>query len=86
MMLMTITGKYRNGRIELNETPKQIANDALVIVTFIETSAEDLRAHGISEREAAELRAKFAMFEDWHDAEMTVYDDYDAAKRKLRTR
>jgi len=36
MMLQTIQGIYKNGRIELTETPQGI-NESLVIVTFLET-------------------------------------------------
>ena len=43
----------------------------------------DLRALGIGEEQAAELRHKFATFEDWNDPEMDIYNDYDAAKAAL---
>jgi hypothetical protein len=41
----------------------------------------DLRAHGIDEAQAAELRARLATFaEDWESPEMDMYDNYDAAR------
>ncbi len=44
----------------------------------------DLRAQGISEAQAAELRARLATFaEDWESPAMEMYDDYDAAKPHL---
>jgi len=46
----------------------------------------DLREHGISKAQAAELRARLACFaEDWESPEMDIYDNYDAEKAKLQT-
>jgi hypothetical protein len=42
-----------------------------------------LQTLGISEQQATELRAKLSAFSDWDDAEMDVYNSYDAAKSKL---
>jgi len=56
-------------------------------VTFLEPQATELRARGIDEVHAAEMRARLATFaEDWDSPEMAVYDDYDAAKARLQTR
>jgi hypothetical protein len=56
-------------------------------VTFLEPQVTDLRARGINEAHAAELRARLATFaEDWDSPEMAVYDEYDAAKSRLQTR
>jgi hypothetical protein len=58
-----------------------------VLVTFLEPPSIDLRARGINEAHAAELRARLATFaEDWDSPEMAIYDDYDAAKARLQTR
>jgi predicted RNase H-like HicB family nuclease len=43
----------------------------------------DLREIGISEEEAAELRAKFETFEDWNDPAMDIYNDYDSSRSGL---
>ncbi|MBC8492995.1 MAG: hypothetical protein H8D43_04340 [Chloroflexi bacterium] len=44
----------------------------------------DLRTRGMNEEQAAELRARLATFaEDWDSPEMSIYDNYDAAKAKL---
>jgi hypothetical protein len=43
----------------------------------------DLRAHGISREQAADLRARLTTFEDWNDPEMDIYDDYDQALATL---
>lgn len=84
VMLSAIEGTYRNGKIELREVPADAREGAPVIVTFLETQALDLRARGIDERQAAELRARLAAFaEDWESPEMDVYDHYDAAKARL---
>lgn len=80
--MTTVTGTYKNGKVELSEIPAQI-NQACVLVTFLEPQEIDLRTHGISEEQAAELRASFATFEDWNDPEMDIYNDYDASKSAL---
>ena len=43
----------------------------------------DLREHGISREQAADLRARLSTFEDWNDPAMDIYDDYDTAKAAL---
>ncbi len=83
--MLTIEGVYKDGKIELPSdvpTPRQ----AKVLVTFLESGTTDLRAAGISEKEAAELRDKLATFEDWNDAALDVYNDYDSAKSALEER
>ncbi len=88
-MLTAVQGVYRDGRVELSETPSGVADEAQVIVTFTEphvpiSGDTDLRAHGISREQAAELRARLMPFaEDWERPEMDVYDNYDAAKSQL---
>jgi hypothetical protein len=43
-----------------------------------------ISARGITEEQAAELRARLAPFsEDWDDPAMDAYDNYDAAKARL---
>ncbi len=83
-MLTSVQGIYREGKIELTEAPKDVRDPTPVIVTFLSCGAVDLRARGIDEQQAAELRARLGAFaEDWNSPEMDVYDDYDAAKSKL---
>jgi hypothetical protein len=83
-MLMSIQGIYRNGKIELVEQPSNVPDETRVIVTFLEPNSVDLRARGIDEAQAAELRARLATFaEDWDSPEMSIYDDYDAARANL---
>ena len=45
----------------------------------------DLREIGISEGQAAELRATFETFEDWNDPAMDIYNDYDAGKAAVES-
>lgn len=85
-MLTTVKGTYRNGQIELQEPPVDVLDDTPVIVTFLNSKDVDLRAVGISEEEAAELRGALARFEDWNAPEMDIYNDYDGAKAKCETR
>ena len=83
-MLTSVEGIYRDGRVELSEVPPQVGENARVIVTFLETGDVDLAARGISKEQAAELRARMQAFaEDWESEEMSVYDNYDAAKSRL---
>ncbi|MBW4604285.1 MAG: hypothetical protein KME29_33145 [Calothrix sp. FI2-JRJ7] len=41
-MLITIEGIYKDGQIELNELPNQIADGTQVLVTFIEPNKIDV--------------------------------------------
>jgi hypothetical protein len=80
-MLKTIEGVFRQGKIELQETPEDVRDTTPVVVTFLESRPIDLRALGVDESRAADLRARLATFvEDWERPEMDGYDDYDAAK------
>lgn len=83
-MLTTVEGVYRDGKIELAESPANLAGATRVIVTFLESGAVDLRERGIDETKAADLRARLKTFaEDWESEEMGVYDNYDSAKSQL---
>jgi len=82
-MLTTIEGVYRDGRVELKSLPSNIAEEAKVIVTFIDADV-DLTAHGIDRSIAEILRNNLATFaDDWNSPEMSIYDNYDAAKSQL---
>ena len=86
-MLLSIEGRYSNGKIELSESP-QVPDDTRVIVTFLENGengAIDLRQRGIDEEQAASLRQRLSTFiEDWESLEMAIYDDYDESKIQKR--
>ncbi len=83
-MLTSIEGIYQNGQVVLTESPSHIKNETRVIVTFLDTSLVDLRTRGISESEAATLRANFATFaEDWESEEMEMYDHYETFQAQL---
>jgi hypothetical protein len=73
-MLKSIEGIYRQGRIELLESPP--ANlEGKVIVTFLNAGSVDLAERGIDENHAADLRQRLKTFaEDWDRPEMDVYD------------
>jgi len=80
-MLASVEGIYHHGQVELREPPANVPDETPVIVTFLGAGDVDLRAHGIGEAQAAELRARLAPFaEDWGSPEMALYDHYDAAK------
>ena len=83
-MPVSVQGVYRHGKIELLEQPSNIRDETRVVVTFLEPGSINLRTRGITEEQAAKLRAQLATFaEDWDSPEMSVYDDYDAAKANL---
>jgi hypothetical protein len=75
-MLQTVEGIFRDGKVELVETPPNM-KDGRVIVTFLPANGPiDLRARGISEEEAAQLRWQLQAFEeDWNRPDMDVYND-----------
>ncbi|MEN3336030.1 MAG: hypothetical protein V7641_5395 [Blastocatellia bacterium] len=73
-MLKSVEGIYRDGRVELLETPEGI-DEARVIITFLSAGKVDLRERGIDELQAADLRARLRTFaEDWESPEMEAYD------------
>ena len=75
-MLKSVEGVYRDGRVELLETPSDV-DGARVIVTFL-PGPIDLAARGIDEAQAADLRGRLKAFaEDWGRAEMDVYNATD---------
>jgi hypothetical protein len=83
-MLTSVEGVYRNGHVELTERSNDVREGARVIVTFIESSTIDSAAQGIDPEQAEILRTNLTTFaDDWNSPEMSIYDDYDAAKASL---
>lgn len=77
-MLRSVEGFYRNGVIELVE-PLDDAEGSRVIVTVVGSGPVDLRANGIAEPQAADLRRRLATFaDDWDRPEMSIYDELPA--------
>ncbi|MEX0612993.1 MAG: hypothetical protein WD738_16335 [Pirellulales bacterium] len=73
-MLKSVEGIYRDGRIELLESPPAEL-EGKVIVTFLSAGSVDLAERGIDERHAADLRQRLKAFaEDWDRPEMDAYD------------
>ena len=74
-MLHSVEGIYRNGKIELLETPADI-EEAQVIVTFIpKLGLVNLLSRGINQEQAADLRVRLRTFvPDWELPEMDAYD------------
>jgi hypothetical protein len=53
----------------------------LIVVTFMQPGDVDLELQGIDPAQAEVLRASLANFsEDWDSPDMSIYDNYDAAK------
>ncbi|MEH2289152.1 hypothetical protein [Nostoc sp.] len=83
-MLASVEGTYRNGRVEFTEQPTDIDEGTRVIVTFMRSNEIDLASQGINKAQAEILRSHLATFvEDWDSPEMSIYDNYDAAKTNL---
>ncbi len=83
--MITVEGVYNDGKIELLE-PVSAPTKSKVLITFLENADIHLSTLGIDREEAAELRNKFASFEDWNDAALDIYNDYDNAKSVLDER
>ncbi|MEH2355830.1 hypothetical protein [Nostoc sp.] len=83
-MLTSVEGTYRNGRVELTKQPTDIDEGTRVIVTFMKSDEIDLASQGINKAQAEILRSHLATFaDDWDSQEMSIYDNYDAAKTNL---
>ena len=83
-MLTTVEGIYCNGRVELVESPNNVLEGARVIVTFVPSNTIDLASQGIDKAPAEVLRTSLGTFaEDWNNPQISIYDDYDAAKANL---
>jgi hypothetical protein len=77
--MLTVEGTYKDGKVELAEKPAQV-KQSRVLVTFLESTGVDLRARGVDEAQAAELRARLKTFaEDWERSEADIYD-HDSAR------
>jgi hypothetical protein len=73
-MLRSFEGVFRNGRVELQESPPSDL-EGKVIVTFLSIGSVDLAERGIDEAQAADLRQRLKTFAaDWDRPEMDVYD------------
>lgn len=83
-MPISVEGVYRNGRVELTENPTNIPEGTCVIVTFVNSNDINLESQGIDREQAKLLQASLASFSnDWESPEMSIYDNYDAAKADL---
>jgi len=70
----TVEGIFRDGKVELLETPDDV-DEARVIVTFLPEGSVNLSERGIDEAQAASLRPRLRAFaEDWERPEMGAYD------------
>lgn len=79
-MLKSIEGTYRDGRVNLSETPEDL-EEARVIVTFLSDTPAGMKTpkllsdYGIDEAQAADLRGRLRSFEeDWNLPDMEAYD------------
>ena len=83
-MLKSVQGVYRQGKVELKETPADVQEETRVIVTFLAPGYIDLTERGIDQEQAANLRSRLGGFaEEWDSPEMAIYDDYDGQQSDL---
>jgi hypothetical protein len=74
-MLTSVQGVYRDGKIELLEKPPDV-KEAQVIVTFMPAANSRPVPPKFTPEELAELRGKFAAWEeDWNAPGMEAYDN-----------
>ena len=80
-MSQQLTGIYRQGYIELREKPCHLSDETQVFITLSESHDLPLNTQEITPEQAQQLRHSLASFaEEWNSPEMSIYDDYDAAK------
>jgi len=73
-MLKSIEGIFREGKVELAETPPAEL-EGKVIVTFLANGVVELAERGIDPEQAADLRGRLkTMAVDWERPEMDAYD------------
>jgi biopolymer transport protein ExbD len=80
-MSQQLTGIYRQEPIELPEKPSHLSDETQVFITVSESPDLRLNTQEITPEQAQQLRHSLASFaEEWNSPEMSIYDDYDAAK------
>jgi hypothetical protein len=73
-MLKSLEGIYRDGKVELLGKPPA-RREARVIVTFLSGPRSQSKSPKLSRKEAAELRARLAAWEqDWNAPGMEAYE------------
>ena len=75
-MVTSVEVIYSNGKVELLEAPAE-AEGSRVIGTWVHPAEPvDLRAWGIDEPQAVDLRRRLVQFaEDWDRPEMAAYEE-----------
>ena len=77
-MLHSVEGVFRDGKVELLETPPDL-KEARVIVTFLPPAAGRVAPPNLTPEELAEARWKLAAWEDdWNAPGMEAYNDFQA--------
>ena len=62
-MVTSVEGIYRDGKVELSETPQGVEEGAAVVVTFRSAGPIDLQARGIGQAEARMMLVRGFAFE-----------------------
>lgn len=73
-MYRTVPGTFKSGVVQLAESPSDLP-EGPVLVTFLKPDAELPTAPSLTLEQTAELRGKFAAWEeDWNAPGREVYD------------
>ncbi len=79
-MLHTVEGIFRNGKVDLLETPSNV-HEARVIVTFLPASLGPGSGTSFTSEEVDDLRGELAAWDkDWNAPGMEAYDDYETRR------
>jgi len=77
--MQTVRGIFKNGRVELINSPPADVDQIPVLITFLvdeNGQAVDLQKQGISLENAVDLRNRLKCFaDDWERPEMDAYDN-----------
>ncbi|MEG4800514.1 hypothetical protein QUB63_05985 [Microcoleus sp. ARI1-B5] len=74
-MLKSVKGIYRDGKIELLETPGDLTEGKVIVTFLAESGLLELKFCGRDRQQSADLRVRLSRFaEDWEQPEMDAYD------------
>ena len=80
-------GRLNPRFLEILEALRDVEGQSKRWLEEYRTDGIDLKSQGIDQAQAQVLRSSLATFsEDWDSPEMSIYDNYDAAKASVQAR
>ena len=80
-------GRLSPRLLEILEALRDVEGQSKRWLEEYRTDGIDLKSQGIDQAQAQVLRSSLATFlEDWDSPEMSIYDNYDAAKASVQAR